>query len=76
MKSSIATVMLLVAMTSYSCEGCYFTNCPNKWEWGKVRSTRSTDDQKSYQEYQLLDNILQKMFNEVSVIRLINFIRY
>lgn len=68
MNSSIATMMLLVVMTSYLCEGCYFTNCPNRWDWGKVRSTTSTNAlvQQKYQQSQLLDKILQKLIYEVS----------
>merc|ERR1719427_729875 len=35
MKSSIPTTVLIFFMTSYLCDACYFTNCPNKWNWRK-----------------------------------------
>ena len=38
MKSSIVTTALLVIMTSYFCDACYFTNCPNRWNWSGKRS--------------------------------------
>ena len=82
MKSSITTMRLLFIMTSYLCEGCYLTNCPKRWYRGgrnkvgssKGRSTRSIDSLEK--QNQLLNNILRKIFNKVSFIKVCIFFVY
>ena len=61
---------LLVIMTSYLCDACFFTNCPNKWEWGELPNKRSADkveqQAEETEQSRLLKTILDKYFNKVS----------
>lgn len=68
MKPSIVTTIALVIMTSYFCEGCYFTNCPNRWNWNGKRSDKNFAEETLKQRAEanpLLKSYLDKVMMEV-----------
>ena len=68
MKLSLTTVLALL-MTSYLCDACYFTNCPNKWEW-KKRSDSDVINENLKQRAEanpLLKSYLEKSQQQVSI---------
>merc|ERR1712183_716520 len=65
MKSSIITMVLVVFMTSYVCDACYFTNCPNKWNWGKRSEAKAEETLKQRADANpLLKSYLDKIMME------------
>lgn len=70
MKLSVMTIMSVFIMTSYITDACYFTNCPNKWEWRK-RSGNDVINENLEQRANfnpLLKGYLEKNEQEVKLI--------
>ena len=68
MKLSL-TAVLIIVMTSYLCDACFFTNCPNKWNWRK-RSDNDVINEKLKQRaaaYPLLKSYLETNQQKVSL---------